>query len=187
MKHYGDVSFSTIILIICLFICIALPGGISMLCESKKEYNLPIYISKELTVSGYSYYTIQGELKNLTEESVKIDKLTIVVAGSKNKVNYSGTVVLENIEVSANSYYQIYSPGHSFLNENGGQIPSGVLTYARINECVIGGETISLKKFDGESFVDQGVQPGGAIFAIIIGSIALFCSIGLIIYKIKNK
>ena len=187
MGRYNDVSWSTIGLIMCLLFSLFLPGGISGVVEENKEYDLPVYISEKVTVSGYTSYTVSGELTNRTNEDVIIDCLVITITGKKEYTSYSGGVSIRNITVPANSSYKINSSGHKFKTEHGGTVPSGELDFAQISDCIINGEHVELKKFDGENFIDQGMRPGANIIAIVIGSIALLGAIAIIWYKIKER
>ncbi len=187
MGRYNSPSWSTLGLILCLCFALLLPGGISMLCVANQDYDTPVYISEKFTVSGYSTYTVTGELTNRTNKDVVIERLEITLMGKKEYTSYVTNFSIRNITVPANSSYQIYSPGHMFKNEYGGTIPSGELDTARISDCVINGKSVKLKKFDGKNFVEQGVQPGGAIVAIVTGSIALLGAIGIIVYKVKTR
>lgn len=158
-----------------------------MLVEANKEYSLPVFVSKEITVSGYFSYSIQGELTNDTDNDVIIECLDIALAGRKGNTTYESKLRLKNIVVAANSTYQISSSGHQFRTEHGGSVPTGVLDYARISNCVINGESVKLKKLEGDRFIDQDEQPNGAAVAIVGGSIGLLCAIAIIIYKWKTR
>lgn len=187
-RYHNSVSGSTLLLIFCLFLAIALPGGISTAIENNKEYDLPVYVSENITVTGYSVYTVKGEITNLTNEDVVIERLEITLAGNKENTRYSAEILIKNIIVPANSSYQIYSPGHSFENKYGSIVASGELESAHISDCVINGESVELKKYDGENFVglwqkQQGVEIG----MIATGSFGLVAAIAIIIYKVKSR
>ena len=187
MGRYDSPSWSTLGLILCLCFALFLPIGISMLSETNQEYDIPVYISEKITVSGYSTYTVTGELTNRTNKDVVIEQLEITLTGKKEYTSYVTDFSIRNITVPANSSYKIYSPGHMFRNEYGGKVATGELDSARISDCVINGKSVKLKKFDGKNFVEQGVQPGGEILAIVTGSIALLGAIGIIAYKVKTR
>ena len=185
--YYNTPSWSTMGLIMCLLVALFLPGGISSVVEANQEYDLPVCISEEISVIGYSSYTVTGELTNLTNEDVLIERLSITLSGKKEYTSYTASVSLKNITVPANSSYRISSPGHMFKNEYGYTVASGELTSGHIRECIINGESVELKKIDGESFIYQGERPGGSVVAIVIGSIALLGAIAIIVYKIKTR
>ena len=187
MGRYDSPSWSTMGLILCLLFALFLPGGISMLNEANQKYDLPIYISQKLSVTGYSSYTVTGELTNNSDRDVVIERLEITLTGKKEYTSYVTDFSINNITVPANSSYKIHSPGHTFQNEHGGVVASGELSLARISDCVINGKSVELKKYDGTNFVEQGVQPGGANLAIATGSIALLGAIAIVIYKIKTR
>lgn len=187
MGRYGSPSWSTMGLILCLLFALFLPGGISMLNEANQKYDLPIYISQKLSVTGYSSYTVTGELTNNSDRDVVIERLEITLTGKKEYTSYVTDFSINNITVPANSSYEIHSPGHTFQNEHGGVVASGELSSARISDCVIDGKSVELKEYDGTNFVEQGVQPGGAILAIVTGSIALLGAIAIVIYKVKTR
>ena len=187
MGYYNSPSWSTIGLILCLCFSLFLPGGISMINEAIQTYDLPVYISEKIAVSGHYTYTITGELTNRTNEDVIIERLEITLTGKKENTSYVADFSLRNITVPANSSYEIYSPGHAFRNEYGSTMSSGELSSGRISDCIINGKSVTLKEIDGTSFVEQGVQPGGAVLAIVTGSIALLGAMAIIIYKIKSR
>lgn len=56
--------------------------------ELTQKHDLPIYISEEVSISGYSSYTISGELTNRSNKAVKIDLLEIIVSGKEDNTIY---------------------------------------------------------------------------------------------------
>ena len=186
-RYYNSVSWSTLGLIMCLLFALFLPGGISTVIENNKAYELPVYVSENVSVTGYSVYTVTGELTNLTNENVVIERLEITLTGNTDNTKYSTEILIKNITVPANSSYQIYSPGHSFKNKYGTTVASGELENAYISDCVIDGESVKLKKYDGEHFVDLGLKQGGEVIMIVTGSIALIGAIAIVIYKVKDR
>lgn len=187
MSRYNETSWSTIGLIFCIAISLFLPLGISTAREVKQEYDLPIYISQEVTISGYYSYTITGEIKNRTNEDVKVDRLEITLSGRDRDVIYYIDETLKEYDfiVPANSTYSINFDDVVYTRF-GSTIASGELTEANISACIIDGKSVELKKQDGDYFVSQGGNSSGYIYAIIIGSLGLMGVVAIIIYKIKE-
>ena len=188
MGLFNNASRSTAGLILCLlFAFFSLPVGISEINEVNKDYDIPVYISNEFEVLGYSTYTITGELTNRTNSDVVIERLEITLTGKKGNTSLLAYYTMSNITVPANSSYQIYSPGNMFRYENGRIAASGELNSARISDCVINSESVELKKFDGKNFVEQDFNAIEITLYTVIGSIAFLGAVGIIIYKIKTR
>ena len=188
MSRYNETSWSTIGLIFCIAISWFLPVGISTAREVKQEYDLPIYISQKVTISGYSSYTITGEIKNRTNEDVKVDYLEIALSGRDGDTVYHIDERLKRYDfiVPANSTYTIRFDDVVYT-QLGSTVAHGELTNANISACIIDGKSVELKKKDGDYFVAQGGNSSGYIYAIILGSLGLIGSVAIIIYKVKDK
>ena len=188
MSRYNDTSWSTIGLIFCLAMSIFLFAGISAAREVKQEYDLPIYISQKVTISGYSSYTITGAIKNRTNKDVKVDYLEIALSGRDGDTVYHISERLKeyNFVVPANGTYTIRFDDVVYT-QLGSTTAHGELTNANISACIIDGKSVELKKQDGDYFVSQGGNSSGYIIAIIIGSLGLMGAVAIIIYKIKDN
>lgn len=185
MRRYSNVSWSTIALIISIVISTSLPVGIAEMKKVHEEYSLPIYISKELEVNGYSSYTVTGELTNYTNNTVIIEKLEISIYGYKNKVLYVARprLTIYDIIIDANSTYSIYESDLVY-SQDGMVYAKGELTDANISDCIINGESVELKKFEAGYFISQRTSSNGYIIYLIVGSIAITMSVAIIIFKI---
>ena len=181
-------SWSSIGLVFCLAISLFLWVSIDTALEIKQEYTLPIYISKEATISGYSSYTVECELTNLTDRDVKVDLLEIAVRGRDGDTYYHANqrLLKENFIVPANSSYKIKLDDIVYV-QMGETTAKGELTDAHISECILNGESVELKEKDGEYFVTQGGNSTGYIAGIVIGCLGLLGAISIIIYKIVDK
>ncbi len=188
MSRYNETSWSTIGLIFCLAISVLLYLGIESAREVKQEYDLPIYISQEVTISGYSSYTITGEIKNRTNEDVKVDYLEINLFGHGVYTEYVIDERLKTYDfiVPANSTYTIRFDDVVYT-QPGNTIANGELTEVNISACIINGKTVRLKEKDGDYFVTQSGDSTRYIYLIIIGSLGLIGAVAIIIYKIKKN
>lgn len=189
MRNYNNVSWSTMGLVLCFVIGLALLWmGISTAQDLKEEYTVPIYISEDLSVSGYSSYIIKGELTNYTNNDITIDRLDIKLSGKEENTNYytDNPITIVDINIPSNSSYHIYLDDIIYT-ESGVGSAHGELTSANISKCVINGEVVQLKEFDGHAFVSPGGNSWGHIVCIILGCVLLMCAILIIIYKIKNR
>ena len=187
-RYRNNMSWSSIGLVFCLAISLFLWVSIDTAQEIKQEYTLPIYISKEATISGYSSYTIECELTNLTNRDVKVDLLEIAVRGRDGDTYYHADqrLLKENFVVPANSSYKIEFNDIVYV-QMGETTAKGELTDANVSECILNGESVELKEKDGEYFVTQGGNSTGYIAGIVIGCLGLLGAISIIIYKIVDK
>ena len=185
MSYNKETSWSTIALIFCLAFSFFLLAGIDSARDVKEEYDLPIYISQKVTISGYSSYTITGAIKNRTGKDVKVDYLEITLSGHDGDTVYYINERLEkyNFIVPANSTYEIRFDDIVYT-QPGNTTAQGELTHATISACILNGESVELKKQDGDYFVSQGGNSSGYILAIILGSFGLLGLVVIIIYKI---
>ena len=189
MSHYkNNMSWSSIGLVFCLALSLCLWTGIENAQEIKQEYNLPICISREVSISGYSSYTIEGELTNLTNEDVEVDSLEIAVSGRDGDTFYHADqrLIIEDFVVPANSTYEILFDDIVYT-KLGEETAHGELTNANISKCILNGESVELKVIDGEYFVSQGGYSTGYIFFIIIGCFGILGAVAIIIYKIIER
>ena len=187
-RYNSSMSWSSIGLIFCLALSLLLWNGLETEKEIKQEYTLPIYISREVTISGYSSYTIEGELTNLTNEDVKVKSLEIAVSGRDGDTRYhaSERLYIYDFVVPANGTYNIYMKDVVYV-QLGEETAHGEMTEANISGCIINSESVELKEKDGEYFVAQGGNSTGYIGGIILGSLGVFGAVAIIIYKIKDK
>lgn len=186
-RYYGqNISWSTIGLVLCIAISLLFPLGINMATAIKKDYDLPIYISQDISVSGFIDYTIQGELKNRTNEDVIIEELQIALSGAEGNTHYYAYETIVDIIVPAGSTYRINLTDKRY-SETDGSMAIGKLKYANIRKCIINGESVQLKKLDGDYYVNEGANSSGYIFSIIIGGLAIICAVLIVIYKIKHR
>ena len=186
-RYYNSFSWSTIGLVVCLALSMLFPLGIEMKNEIQQDYNLPIYISKDISITGFDKYTIKGELSNNTNKDIIIDELQISLSGADGNTHYYAYETIINITVQAYSKYQINLTDKVYYDKQDGSMTINKLNYAHIGKCVINGKTVQLKKQEGDYYVAEGVNSKGYIFLLIIGGVAAISSILIIIYKIKNR
>lgn len=136
-----------------------------------EEYTLPVYISQELQVYGNDNKTVLGQLKNRTNETIKIEKLVIRISTDMQwKTVYYDFLELKDIMMPAYSIYDIYETG----------IASSV-TKASISYCVINGENCNLKYSSDEILFDDSSNDNIIFILMLVGGIV---SIGVIVYII---
>lgn len=163
-----------------LFGAILTAAGIATYSE-KDNYNSPVYISRDFTVSCTDTYTVSGQLTNRTNQDVCIDTLVIRLSGSNSKTTYYANVSKSNLIVPANSSVNIYQSNVKYT--------AGLLTNAHVSKCDINGTNYNLKySSDGTNFSYDSKSSSTSIIMLICGACLLFISSCIFIsFLIRKK
>ncbi|MDD4729569.1 MAG: hypothetical protein PHN55_12565 [Dysgonamonadaceae bacterium] len=161
--------------------------GTTQLIENSKPYTAPIYISQEFTITGYSSYTVSGQIANLTSSDIIIEQIIVSLSGSSGNTKYRASWSRSNINIPAGGKLNLSESGLEYTPSGFGT-PSGQLKNAKVSKCIINGIDYDLKySFNGTDFNEQGANIETSILMMIGGIILLSISAGIIIYWIKNK
>lgn len=180
-RAYKDVSWMSIILVGCLI------GGLFLLkfgincIKVREEYSLPVYISEELSISGYSSYTITGEITNWTDEEVKIDLLKISPNGKNGSSYYyvDEKLSIEDIIIPAHSSYSIYIKDLVYVSK--GQTEArGELNSVLISKCIINGEEVDIAS-------KKWLDDSSGVIMVVFGILCLAIDMAIIVVRIISS
>lgn len=177
-----NVLRNVMIFILCCGILLLISG----IVNASKEYDAPLYISQDFTISPqsttYPYsFKISGKIKNRTSKDVTISTLTILCsAGTKNNTKYTATYTEHNIKILANeeiSISRLVGEESNFKN----------IDYDKVSwvKCTINGTDYHIDfSNDGITFSNQ---KGYVISAVIGGIMCAIATAIIVLQKIKNS
>ncbi|MDD4291935.1 MAG: hypothetical protein PHX51_06870 [Clostridia bacterium] len=162
--------------------------GLGKIIVNNQAYDVPVYISDNFTVTGYSTYTVQGSLTNRMSNDILIERIEVNLSGSDGRNHWSATWTKRDILIPANETIRLYESDLTYSFNATGYTAEGCLTDATVSDCIIDGVSYKLKYSEnGQDFSRQGDDNGTSVLILVGGIILLLVSGGIIVYLFKTR